>query len=132
MDDWGSPRTRTGALESNVGCGGRMPPVTATSFSPAASATENQPAKVARRFPIVACGEALLIVLLFPLGFVYTGNPVLHDIQLAALAALGLAGWIWILRRPSVLPWSVTLSPLPLFVALVIASIASAYPSLSW
>ncbi len=103
-----------------------------TSVSPATGPSEHLPATPARRFPIVVGAEALLIVMLLHFGFVFAGNPDLHALQMLALAGLGLAGWIWVIRRPSDLPWFVTLAPLPLLVASLVTSIASSYPSLSW
>jgi len=73
-----------------------------------------------------------LIVLLLPFGFVFTGTLQLHELQLLAIGLLGAAGWIRVVWRPSDLPWSVVVAPLPLFVVAAITALTSPYPSLSW
>jgi O-antigen ligase len=84
------------------------------------------------RWSLVVAGESLLVLFLLTWGNSFTGSIPLHRAQLAILAVLGGIGWLAILQRPSRLPTLLIIAPLPLLASLVITSIASAYPSLSW
>jgi O-antigen ligase len=86
----------------------------------------------ARRWTLVVALEALLIVLMLPFGFVFTGSLRIHQFQVVLLGIVGAVGWAAMLRRPSSLPWPIALAPLPLLVTMGIASLVSAYPTLSW
>ena len=85
-----------------------------------------------QRWSLVAGAEALLIVLLLPLGGVFTYSPAFHVFQMLALAVVGGAGWVAVLWRPTRLPRALVLAPIPMLAALVVTAIASPYPSLSW
>jgi O-antigen ligase len=84
------------------------------------------------RWALVVGVEALLIVLLLPFGFVFTGTPGLHQFQLLVLGVAGAAGWIAVIWRPSALSQYLVLAPIPLLAALVVTAFISPYPSLSW
>ena len=84
------------------------------------------------RWALVVGVEALLIVLLLPFGFVFTGTPGFHQFQMLVVGLVGALGWIAVIWRPTALPQSLILAPLPLLAALVVTAFVSPYPSLSW
>src|SRR4051812_44842699 len=84
------------------------------------------------RAAVVVGAESSLILLLVAYGRVYHPALWLHEIHLFALAALGAAGWIAVIWRPSSLSPFLILAPLPLFAAVVVTAFLSPYPSLSW
>src|SRR4051812_44233631 len=84
------------------------------------------------RAAVVVGAESSLILLLVAYGRVYHPALWLHEIHLFALAALGAAGWIAVIWRPSSLSPFLILAPLPLFAAVVVTAFVSPYPSLSW
>lgn len=83
-------------------------------------------------WPLAVAGEALLIVLLLPFGFVFTGTLAFHQAQLVVIGLAGAAGWLAILWRPTRLASVLVLAPIPLLAAMVASALTSPYPSLSW
>ena len=88
--------------------------------------------RLASRWTLVVGVEALLIVQLLRFGLVFTGTPGLHQFQIIALGLGGALGWIAVVWRPTALPPTLVLAPLPLLTAMVVSAVISPYPSLSW
>jgi O-antigen ligase len=84
------------------------------------------------RWALVIGIEALLIILLLPFGFVFTGSLAVHGFQLLVLAVGGATGWLLVMWRPTTLHPALIVAPLALLAAVVITAFNSPYPSLSW
>src|SRR4051794_39442478 len=84
------------------------------------------------RWALLVGAEALLIMLLLPFGFVFTGTLGLHQFQMIVLSVVGAVGWGAVLARPTVLSRWLVLAPLPLLAALVVTALVSTHPSVSW